>query len=420
MGPQNIYWNVPYGSCQDVFVQKETDAKRGPQQHPTTWVGYYLSCQDGPFKTKLLPNRVHGNIQQPNWPLRRLSRRQKKLLKWAPRTSSCRSGPYGGCQDGPLQNETAAKRDPQQHRTTEAGPNNRSGPQPHWGSLSRRGSSKDKLLPKRVNDIQLPERASTETIKAGPIRKETAANWHTAGSNYRSGPLLRLSRRIPSKKETAAKAGPRQYPTTEAGPTWADRRAPSKKKLLPKRANNIQLPERAPAEAVKTDPSKKECWLKRSSTTCIVGAGPYLLQKFWSWRAVASPRGASGATCPPPPPNLRSDTPWDRCRSEEIFVSEKMGVGLQDLLRRFTCTDATVDVLWSYDYEKRGSCGSCWRSYSGRPSVKLRGPLGSFSPGIGPPNHKIFILKNVNLGPLPENSGPNPMSFQFLTGGRLT
>ena len=26
------------------------------------------------------------------------------------------------------------------------------------------------------------------------------------------------------------------------------------------------------------------------------------MQKFWSWRAVASPRGASGATSPPPPP----------------------------------------------------------------------------------------------------------------------
>ena len=31
-----------------------------------------------------------------------------------------------------------------------------------------------------------------------------------------------------------------------------------------------------------------------------------------------------------------------------------MGVGLQDLLRSFTCTDATADVLWSYDYEKEG------------------------------------------------------------------
>ena len=39
-------------------------------------------------------------------------------------------------------------------------------------------------------------------------------------------------------------------------------------------------------------------------------------------------------------------------------MSEKMeGVGLQDLLPRFTCTDA-ADVLWSYDYEKR-SYRSC-------------------------------------------------------------
>ena len=31
-----------------------------------------------------------------------------------------------------------------------------------------------------------------------------------------------------------------------------------------------------------------------------------------------------------------------------------MGVGLQDLLRSFTSTDATADVLWSYDYENEG------------------------------------------------------------------
>ena len=31
-----------------------------------------------------------------------------------------------------------------------------------------------------------------------------------------------------------------------------------------------------------------------------------------------------------------------------------MGVGLQDLRPRFTCTDDTADVLWSYDYEKEG------------------------------------------------------------------
>ena len=35
-------------------------------------------------------------------------------------------------------------------------------------------------------------------------------------------------------------------------------------------------------------------------------------------------------------------------------MSEKMGTCLQELLSRFTCTDATTDVLWSYDYEKRG------------------------------------------------------------------
>ena len=57
------------------------------------------------------------------------------------------------------------------------------------------------------------------------------------------------------------------------------------------------------------------------------------------------------------------------------FHVEKMGVGLQDLLPCFTCIDATADVLWSYDYEKRGvvevaegvtlvgpqkSCGALW------------------------------------------------------------
>ena len=38
-------------------------------------------------------------------------------------------------------------------------------------------------------------------------------------------------------------------------------------------------------------------------------------------------------------------------------MSEKNGVGLQDSLRRFTCTDATADVLWSYDFEKEGVVG---------------------------------------------------------------
>ena len=53
----------------------------------------------------------------------------------------------------------------------------------------------------------------------------------------------------------------------------------------------------------------------------------------------------------------------------------------------------------------------------GRPSAKLRGHLESLSPGMGPPNLDIFM---VSLGPLPKNSRPNPVSFQFLAGGRLT
>ena len=52
-------------------------------------------------------------------------------------------------------------------------------------------------------------------------------------------------------------------------------------------------------------------------------------------------------------------------------MSGKMGrgVGLQDLLRRFTCIDATTDVLWSHDHEKRRSCRSFLMSYIGRPSA---------------------------------------------------
>ena len=53
-------------------------------------------------------------------------------------------------------------------------------------------------------------------------------------------------------------------------------------------------------------------------------------------------------------------------------MSEKMEVGLQDLLPRFTCTDATEDVLWSYDYENKRSCRSCW-SYFSTLSVKQWG-----------------------------------------------
>ena len=42
--------------------------------------------------------------------------------------------------------------------------------------------------------------------------------------------------------------------------------------------------------------------------------------------------------------------------------------------------------------QKRGSCRSCWKSYFSRPSVKLRDPLGSFSPGNWPSQAEHFIL----------------------------
>ena len=38
----------------------------------------------------------------------------------------------------------------------------------------------------------------------------------------------------------------------------------------------------------------------------------------------------------------------------DFRVRKKMGVGLQDLLRRFTCTDATADVLLSYVTKTEG------------------------------------------------------------------
>ena len=49
-------------------------------------------------------------------------------------------------------------------------------------------------------------------------------------------------------------------------------------------------------------------------------------------------------------------------------------------------------TFFGYDYEKRVSYGNCWRSYSGRPSVKLRSTQGFSSPGIGPAKHNIFFL----------------------------
>ena len=48
-----------------------------------------------------------------------------------------------------------------------------------------------------------------------------------------------------------------------------------------------------------------------------------------------------------------------------------MGVSLQGLRPRFTCTDAKADVLWCYDYEKRGIVKVVEGSYFGRLSALI-------------------------------------------------
>ena len=66
-----------------------------------------------------------------------------------------------------------------------------------------------------------------------------------------------------------------------------------------------------------------------------------------SFSGVATGGGeASGATCPPTSDRTSREIDADPRR---FSCPKKMGVGFQDLLRRFTCADATADVLWSYD-----------------------------------------------------------------------
>ena len=65
--------------------------------------------------------------------------------------------------------------------------------------------------------------------------------------------------------------------------------------------------------------------------------------------------GGKRGNLPPKKPPIRHTVRSMQIRGD--FHAGKMGVGLQDLLSRFTCTDATEDVLWSYDYEKRGVVG---------------------------------------------------------------
>ena len=62
--------------------------------------------------------------------------------------------------------------------------------------------------------------------------------------------------------------------------------------------------------------------------------------------SVATGGGASGTTSPPPPTSDRTPSEIDADPRRFSRRKKMGGVGLQDLLPRFTCTDVTADVLW--------------------------------------------------------------------------
>ena len=99
--------------------------------------------------------------------------------------------------------------------------------------------------------------------------------------------------------------------------------------------------------------------------------------------------GANGATCPLPQPPIGHPVRSMQIRGD--FHVEKNGGRLT--LTGFAPTFYMNPVYGGRSLvlrlRKRGGCKSCW-SYFGKPSVKLRGPLGSFSPGIGPPGPRFL------------------------------
>ena len=105
---------------------------------------------------------------------------------------------------------------------------------------------------------------------------------------------------------------------------------------------------------------------------------------------VASPRGGGG--------KLGNLSPTSDRTPREIDADQRRFSCPKKVGGRFTAFAPKFYMHRRYGgrslvlrLRKRWGCGSCW-SYSGRPSVKLRGPIGSFSPGIGSPRYNIFIL----------------------------
>ena len=105
-----------------------------------------------------------------------------------------------------------------------------------------------------------------------------------------------------------------------------------------------------------------------------------------------------------PPPNLRLDTPWDRCRSEIFVFEKKNGSRFTGFAPKFYMHRRYGGRSLVLRLRKRGSCGSCWRSYL----VGRRWSCGTLlDPWHWPSKYNIFILflflflfLNVNLGPI--------------------
>ena len=154
----------------------------------------------------------------------------------------------------------------------------------------------------------------------------------------------------------------------------------------------------------------------------LVGQNDFWLDALLCW-AVASPRGGQAGQLPPPQPPTGYTVRLMQIRGD-LFSCPKNGGRFIGFARTFYMHRRYGGRSLVLRLRKKRKLWKLSKELHGRPSVKLWRPLGSFSPGIGPLKHYIFILFYFYFwmwiwGPS-KNSGPNPISFQFLTGGRLT
>ena len=101
----------------------------------------------------------------------------------------------------------------------------------------------------------------------------------------------------PSSKWNCCQSGPTITSNNRSGPYLGCQDGSFQKEIAAETGQQHSTTLLSPAEAVKTDPSKKKCWLKRSSTTFITEAGPYLLQKLCSKRAPTKNKNKKHGWC---------------------------------------------------------------------------------------------------------------------------